>query len=68
MSKYKTHEEFFAAAEGGYEIVISLEELYQHFKARLITEVYAVTPELLNAVELQDLEQKTQAPLSEEER
>lgn len=59
MSEFKTHEEFFSAvaARGEGEINISLEELYQHFKARLVTEVYAVTPELLQAAKLQDFEE-----------
>lgn len=62
MSKeFENHEEFFEHM--GETVVrtkfyetdchISVEEMYQHFKARLISEVFVISEELLSPVDLQ---------------
>ena len=59
--EFKSHEKFFERVGESYiepirwgECLwpVSVEEMYQHFKARLLTEIAVESPELLNRAEL----------------
>jgi len=65
MIKFKTHEEFFSYLEddhvqihscGGFRSHVTVEEMYQHFKACLISELRVDSVEFLNYAELIDCE------------
>jgi hypothetical protein len=62
--EFKTYESFFERTGDSYiepirwgECLwpVSVEEMYQHFKARLISEIAAESPELLERAKLVDV-------------
>jgi len=59
MSEYKTHEDFFKAARDQGEVSISVEELYQHFKDRMVDELLVDSPHLPQLAILKDYSKGT---------
>ena len=64
--EFDNHEQFFERVGKSYvyptlygECIwpVSIEEMYQHFKARLLSEIAVVSPELLNTAQVVDVVQ-----------
>lgn len=53
--KYENHEEFFKNLGDRWVGHVTVEEMYQHFKSRLVTEVAVNSDELMNYAELKVL-------------